>query len=94
LYQYDIIPTVDCNCSDERVIELGKLCIKNKIKIEYNLSGSKFSINRPFPSKTVITQLVKDGANFFVGSDSHSLKYFEKQIPKLKEAYNYLDSIK
>jgi len=92
--QDDIIPTDECNCSEERVIELGQLCIKNKINIEYNLSGYKFSINRPFPSKAVITHLVKEGANFFVGSDSHSLDYFEKQIPKVKEAYNYLDSIK
>ncbi len=90
----DIKPTEDCDTSDNRVLDLGRLCIKNKIAIEYNLSGLKFPINRPFPSKEVVTFLKREGASFFVGSDSHSLDYFENKIPKIEEAYNFLSSIK
>ncbi|NVM36211.1 MAG: hypothetical protein HWN81_11495 [Candidatus Lokiarchaeota archaeon] len=86
-------PTDDCDVSDDRIINLGHLCIKNKIKIEMNLSGIRFPIKRTFPSKIVIKELKKEGAKFFVGSDSHSLDYFENQIPKVIEAYSFLDSI-
>ncbi|MFX1454681.1 MAG: hypothetical protein ACFFDB_04840 [Promethearchaeota archaeon] len=89
----DIKPTEDCDVSEERVLELGRKCIKSKIAVEYNISGERFPIGRPFPSKSIISQLIKEGAKFFVGSDSHSLDYFEKQIPKVKEAYVYLNSI-
>ncbi|MFX1481195.1 MAG: hypothetical protein ACFFCI_24200 [Promethearchaeota archaeon] len=89
----DIKPQEDCNVSEARVLELGRLCIKNNIRIEYNLSGKKFPIGRTFPSKTVVSQLKKEGGNFFVGSDSHSLDYFEAQITRVKEAYSYLNSI-
>ncbi len=90
----DIKPTEDCDISNNRVLDLGRLCIKNKIAIEYNLSGTKFPINRSFPSKEVVTLLKLEGASFFVGSDSHSLDYFEEKIPKIEEAYNFLSSIK
>ena len=90
----DIEPTKDCNITEERVLELGRLCIKNNMRIEYNISGEKFPIGRPFPSKPVISQLVKEGCKFFVGSDSHSLDYFEKQITKVKDAYVYLNQLK
>jgi HisJ family histidinol phosphate phosphatase len=90
----DIKPTKNCNVSEERVLELGRMCISNNISVEYNISGKRFPIARPFPSKSVITQLIKEGCKFFVGSDSHSLDYFENQIPKVKDAYVYLDSIK
>ena len=90
----DIIPTEDCDISDDRVLKLGQLCIKNKISIEYNLSGQKFPINRTFPSDNVINQLKKEGANVFVGSDSHSIVYFENTVFKVKRAYKFLNSIK
>ncbi|MGB5911605.1 MAG: PHP domain-containing protein [Promethearchaeia archaeon] len=89
----DIIPTKDSNTSDERVLELGRICIKNKIQIEYNLSGTKFPIGRTFPSKGVLINLLNEGATFFVGSDSHSVNYFTKQIPKVKKAYDLIYSI-
>jgi len=88
----DIKPEEDCDISEDRVLELGRLCIKNNISIEYNLSGRKFPIGRPFPSKAIVTQLKKEGGKFFVGSDSHSLDYFRKQISKVKEAYEYIRS--
>jgi len=91
---HDIVPTDDCNISEDRVLKLGQMCIKNKINIEYNLSGLKFPLNRPFPSKEVVFKLKKEGANFFVGSDSHSISYFESQIPKVKKAYNDLAMVK
>lgn len=89
----DLKPENNCDISEDRVIELGNLCINNKIKIEYNLSGLKFPIKRPFPSRNVVSSLKKNGAKFFVGSDSHSIDYFENQINKLKEAYNFLGLI-
>lgn len=89
----DIKPEEDCNVSEDRVLELGQLCIKNNISIEYNLSGIKFPIGRPFPSRMIVSQLKKEGGKFFVGSDSHKLDYFESQVTKVKEAYEYINSI-
>ncbi|MFX1376081.1 MAG: hypothetical protein ACFFA0_09735 [Promethearchaeota archaeon] len=89
----DIIPEDDCDVSEDRVLELGRLCIKNNTSVEYNLSGRKFSIGRPFPSEKVILQLKKEGGKVFVGSDSHSLDYFKDQITNVKRAYNYINSI-
>ena len=89
----DLTPTFDTNVSDERVLKLGRLCVKNNISIEYNLSGLKFPIGRPFPSKSVITQLRKEGAKIFVGSDSHSVNYFRTSVSKVKKAYKFLKKI-
>lgn len=86
-------PSDDCDISDSRVIDLGHLCIKNRIKIELNLSGLRFPINRTFPSIDVAKKLKKEGAELFVGSDSHSIDYFEKQIPKLKEVHLSLNIV-
>jgi histidinol-phosphatase (PHP family) len=88
----DIIPEEDCDISEERVLELGRLCIESNLSIEYNLSGIRYPIGRPFPSKAIISRLKKEGGKFFVGSDSHSLEYFENQISKVIEAYEYLRS--
>jgi len=87
---HDIKPLDDCDVSDERVLDLGRLCIKNKINIEYNLSGSRFPINRSFPSKEIAKQLKLERAKFFVGSDSHSVEFFQENISKVKDAYNFL----
>jgi HisJ family histidinol phosphate phosphatase len=87
----DIKPPKDCDISNDRVIELGRICKEKKISVEYNLSGFKFPIKRTFPSKDVVSQLKEEGLNFFVGSDSHSLDYFEETIPKLKKAHEFLN---
>ncbi|MFW9988788.1 MAG: hypothetical protein ACFFC3_09050 [Candidatus Odinarchaeota archaeon] len=86
-------PEDDCDVSDNRVIDLGRLCIRNNIKIEVNISGLRFPIKRPLPSLYVVKKLKNEGASFFIGSDSHSLQDFENKIPKLLEMYSYLDSI-
>ena len=86
----DLNPTFDVDTSDDRILELGRLCVKNKIQIEYNLSGLKYPIKRTFPSKKVIKQLNKEGAQIFVGSDSHSVNYFRTKIQKVKKAYKFL----
>ncbi len=87
----DFIPTDDCDVSDNRVVDLGLLCIKNNIKVELNLSGLRFPIKRSFPSMNVMKTLKKEGVEYFVGSDSHSLDYFEEQIPKVIETYKTLN---
>ena len=89
----DFVPTVETDVSDERILNLGRLCIKNNISIEYNLSGLKFPIKRSFPSKSVITQLKNEGAKIFVGSDSHSINYFRAYISKVKKAYKFLEKL-
>jgi HisJ family histidinol phosphate phosphatase len=95
IYRYinknEFVPSDECDISDNRTIELGHLCIKNGIKVELNLSGLRFPIKRSFPSMSVAKMLKMEGAKFFIGSDSHSLDYFEKQIPKLKEAHLLLN---
>ncbi|MGQ4872568.1 MAG: histidinol-phosphatase HisJ family protein [Promethearchaeia archaeon] len=89
----DIVPGPEIDISNDRIIELGLLCIENNIKIEYNLSGYKYPLNRTFPSKNVVKFLAKKGAKFFVGSDSHDLLYFKNSIKKVKEAYEFINNI-
>lgn len=89
----DLIPSIDTNVSEERVLELGRACIKNDVRIEYNLSGRYYPIRRPFPSQEVITQLIKEGARIFIGSDSHSLEHFKENISEVVNAYKQLDKI-
>jgi histidinol-phosphatase (PHP family) len=97
IYRYinenDLKPSDDSDTSEERVLELGRSCIKDKIHIEYNLSGLRFPIKRPFPSKEIAKQLKSEGAKFFIGSDSHSLEFFEETIPKVKQAHEFLGFI-
>ncbi|MFW9898848.1 MAG: histidinol-phosphatase HisJ family protein [Candidatus Thorarchaeota archaeon] len=90
----DLNPTFDCDISDERVLNIGRLCIKNGIQIEYNLSGIKYPIARSFPSKKVVKKLNNEGAKIFVGSDSHSVNYFRTKIHKVKKAYKLLNKNK
>jgi HisJ family histidinol phosphate phosphatase len=89
----DFTPTDDCDISDSRILDLGRLCIKNKIKLEINLSGLRFPIKRSFPSMKIMKQLKNEGVKYFVGSDSHSLNHFEEQIPKVIKTYKILDSL-
>ncbi|NHJ22742.1 MAG: histidinol-phosphatase HisJ family protein [Candidatus Lokiarchaeota archaeon] len=97
IYRYinenDIKPSDDCDTSDERILNLGRLCKKNNIRIEYNLSGVRFPIKRPFPSKQIVSQLKLEGAKFFISSDSHSLEFFEETFPKVIQAYEFLGLI-
>jgi HisJ family histidinol phosphate phosphatase len=90
----DVQPTFDLEVSEKRVLELGRLCISNDIRIEYNLSGLRYPIKRPFPAKKVIKELRREGAKFFVGSDSHSINYFRTNVKKVKKAYKYLKRVK
>ncbi|MHA1293817.1 MAG: PHP domain-containing protein [Promethearchaeota archaeon] len=90
----DLTPPFDVDISNKRVLELGRMCIKNNIRIEYNLSGENYPIKRPFPSKKVMKKLIKEGGDFFVGSDSHSVNYFLTKIRKVKKAYKSLKKLK
>ncbi|MBY9008050.1 MAG: histidinol-phosphatase HisJ family protein [Candidatus Lokiarchaeota archaeon] len=89
----EIKPSEDCDISDKRIFNLGLLCIENGINIEYNLSGPKYSLGRTFPSKKVITNMRELGANIFIGSDSHDLKYFKDTISNVKKAYKIIEQI-
>ncbi len=87
----DISPTPDCDISEERVLKLGRFCVKHGLSIEWNLSGEKFPIARTSPSQEVIATLKSEGADVYVGSDSHSVGYFQEQISKVKKAYKFLN---
>lgn len=90
----DLRPSSDIDISEERILNLGRSCIKKGIGIELNLSGLKYPINRTFPSWNVIKKLLKEDAEVFVGSDSHSLSYFRKSIKLVKESYEILNKIR
>ena len=75
----------------QRTLELGKQCQKNGILIEINLSGLIRPWKRTHPSKDLIEELVQAGAQFFVGSDSHSLMDFKNAIPYLRQFHEFLE---
>lgn len=89
----DLKPSFDIDVSHERVLNLGRICIENDVAIEYNLSGRKYKLKRPFPAKSVIKILKNEGAKVFVGSDSHSTNYFRAQIRRVKKAYKVLERV-
>ncbi len=89
----EIKPSKDCDISDEKILNLGKLCIKNGINIEFNLSGSKYSYGKSFPSREIIIQLKKLGAKIFIGSDSHNLKYFKEKSLTVKKEYKFIEQL-
>jgi HisJ family histidinol phosphate phosphatase len=74
----------------QRIIEL---CIKNNIWIEYNLSGFRYSVNRPFPPEEMVKKFSKLGAKWFVGSDCHTIPTFNRFVPKIKKANALLRSL-
>lgn len=75
----------------QRTLELGKQCQKNDILIEINLSGLDRPWRRTHPSQDLIEELVQSGAQFFVGSDSHSLKDFKNAVPHLRQFHKFLE---
>ncbi len=74
----------------QRTKELGLLCQEQGVLIEVNLRGLNHPWGRMHPSPQLIDELIPSGAKFFVGSDSHSLKDFEKTAPQLCQLNAYL----
>ena len=86
----DILPDRDIKDYNNQIYELGEDCINRNIRIEYNLSGLRHPIRRPFPSREMALKLKEAGAKFFIGSDSHSLEAFKINITRVKEAFKWL----
>jgi HisJ family histidinol phosphate phosphatase len=86
----EIKPPKDLRDYETKIVNLGEKCIEKGISVEYNLSGTRFSLGRPFPSFKMMKYLIQKGLNYFVGSDSHSLEYFKSQILNVKKAYEVL----
>jgi len=73
-----------------RTLELGKLCQRTGILIEVNLRGLNHPWGKMHPSQPLIEELVQAGAQFYVGSDSHSLSDFEEAAPRLRQVHRFL----
>jgi HisJ family histidinol phosphate phosphatase len=76
--------------TDARLLDAGRACITKKTLIEVNLSGLRSSWGLPFPNENVVNHLRAEGADFFVGSDSHSIEAFEKSILDIRRFNNLL----
>ncbi|MFX1566289.1 MAG: PHP domain-containing protein [Promethearchaeota archaeon] len=74
----------------QRTLELGKLCQRQEVLIEINLRGQQQPWGRFHPSQPIITELIRSGARFYVGSDSHSLPDFKQNALKVHELHAYL----
>jgi HisJ family histidinol phosphate phosphatase len=74
----------------QRTKELGLLCRNQDVLIEVNLRGLNHPWGRIHPDPQIIDELILSGAQFFVGSDSHSLKDFENTAPQLCQMNSYL----
>ncbi|MHA1729743.1 MAG: histidinol-phosphatase HisJ family protein [Promethearchaeota archaeon] len=69
------------------------LCIEEGVWIEFNLSGYRYPIGRPFPPRQMIEEFGKKGAKIFIGSDSHKIETFQHFIPKIKETNKLIRSL-
>jgi histidinol-phosphatase (PHP family) len=74
----------------QRTKEVGLLCQELDVLIEVNLRGLNHPWGRMHPDTQLIDELIRSGAQFFVGSDSHSLKDFEKAVSQLLQMNSYL----
>lgn len=74
----------------QKTKELGLLCQEQDVLIEVNLRGLKHPWGRMHPDPQLIDELIQSGAQFFVGSDSHSLKDFENTAPQLRQMNSFL----
>lgn len=74
----------------QRTLELCQLCQKTGVLIEINLRGLNYSWGRMHPPKFLIEKLVNSGAQFYVGSDSHTLQDFKDAVPHLQQLHKYL----
>ncbi len=75
------------------LVEIGKICEQKGVSIECNLSGLRHLIGRPYPSNKVISEYIKQGIRVYVGSDSHSVNNFRKNIPLVKETYENIEKL-
>ena len=76
--------------SQKRTLELGKLCHEVGLIIEVNLRGLNHPWGQIHPSLALIENLVKTGAQFYVGSDSHSLQEFHDAVSHLRQLHGFL----
>jgi histidinol-phosphatase (PHP family) len=74
----------------QRTLELGKLCQQKGVLIEINLRGLHHPWGKMHPSQSLVQELIESGAQFYVGSDSHTLSDFKKASPKLKQLHRFL----
>lgn len=87
-----VIPFKNSYDSSEYTKKIIDLCIQNDIWVEYNLSGIRHPVGRPFPPENIITESIKRGAKVYVGSDSHSVSFFESFIPEIRKANKLIKS--
>jgi histidinol-phosphatase (PHP family) len=73
-----------------RTKELCILCQKLDILIEVNLRGLNHPWGQIHPTFSLINELIKERAKFYVGSDSHSLNDFQKAVPLLNKMHAFL----
>jgi histidinol-phosphatase (PHP family) len=74
----------------QRTLELCQLCQKTGVLIEINLRGLNNPWGRMHPPQFLIDKLVHSGAQFYVGSDSHTLQDFIDAVPHIQQLHRYL----
>jgi HisJ family histidinol phosphate phosphatase len=74
----------------QRTLEVGKECQKWNVIIEVNLRGLVHPWGKLHPSQSIIEDLMEAGAQFYVGSDSHSISDFEEAVPQLQQLHRFL----
>ena len=71
--------------ADPRVLEIGRLCASTKTLLEVNLSGIYKPWNQSFPNEKYMFDLIAEGTEFTIGSDSHSIEHFEKSVLDIRK---------
>ena len=75
---------------DLEVLSIGKLCKTYGLMMELNIKGIYHPVGRTYPAPIIVKELSRDGVNFFVGSDSHSLMDFSRMKNKIIEMSRFL----
>lgn len=84
------VPMKESYDLNPQIQEIADLCRKTDTWLEWNLSGFRYPIGRPFPVFDVIKKHQNAGGRVFIGSDTHSVDTLVEFIPRIKRAYDSL----
>jgi len=80
--------------SSSEMLTIGKLCKRFGVKLELNIRGKYHPVGRTYPPLFMVNKLMKEGVEFFIGSDSHSVEQFSNMKMDIIEINKILNRLK
>lgn len=78
---------------NSQVKEIANLCKETDTWLEWNLSGFRYPIGRPFPPFKIIKEHLGNGGKVFIGSDTHAVKTLKEFVPRIQKGYKMMHEV-